>query len=63
MRKGEFFATRAILNTDEESVYLNDDRNRAKLSVIADSTSVEIYALDRKQLTYIPDYVQVWSFS
>lgn len=59
LRRGEMFCLRAILNQDDDETYMADEKNVAKLTVIADSPSVEIYALDRKFMIYIPDYVQV----
>lgn len=59
LRKGECFGLRAILSQDDEQTYLNDERNSAKLTIIADSPVVEIYTLDRKHLMFIPDHLQV----
>jgi len=34
------------------------DDFRAKLSVVADSSHVQVYSIDRRQMTFIPDHLQ-----
>lgn len=64
LRKGEFFGGRALLGEEiakdnfEFQEFLKKVP-KAKLSVVADSSWVEIFTINKKELLYIPNNVKV----
>ena len=62
LTRGDFFATRVVLEEPPNELKCSKEQvnaYKAKLSIIADATMVEIYTIDRKHLASIPENLYV----
>eukprot|EP01016_Furgasonia_blochmanni_P006039 TRINITY_DN12405_c0_g1_i2.p3 TRINITY_DN12405_c0_g1~~TRINITY_DN12405_c0_g1_i2.p3 ORF type:complete len:126 (+),score=25.57 TRINITY_DN12405_c0_g1_i2:272-649(+) len=58
LSRGDIFAGRVMLTPDDGKSDVMEKIEPAKLSVIAESHTVEVFTLERTHFAYIPDYLQ-----